>query len=180
MTLATCARLAAAAAALAIMMFAAPVSAQDEVSDAHLKAAREAIDAINATDEFDDVLPQAAQALKGELINKNPDLVELINATVDEQALELASRRADLEQEAAVAYARVFSEEELNNIAEFYRSPTGQKLLSDGPIVTREVYQAANIWQRGIARDLAQKVGEKIEAAVKTQAPAQPAEDANQ
>ncbi|TWH01275.1 hypothetical protein L598_000100002560 [Mesorhizobium sp. J18] len=173
MILAKRARLFIAAAALATTVFMMPASAQ-EISDAHLQAAHKALDALNATDEFDNVLPQATQALKAELIQKNPDLVELINATVEENALKLAPRRADLEKEAALAYARVFSEEELESITTFYTSPAGQKLLSDGPIVAREVLRAAEIWQRGVARDLAQNVGTQIQAAVGAQVSGQP------
>src|SRR5690606_33664743 len=77
-------------------------------------------------------------------------------------ALSLAARRGDLERESALAYARVFSEQQLKEIAEFYNSETGQKLIADGPIVVREIIQAAEIWQRGVARDLARQVGEKI------------------
>ncbi len=108
------------------------------------------------------ILPQAAAALKQELIQKNPDLQELIIKTVDEETFALVPRRADLEKEAALAYARVFSEEDLNAIATFYNSDAGKKLLSDGPIVTRELFKAADIWQRGVARDLAQSVGTKL------------------
>ncbi|MGI3126758.1 DUF2059 domain-containing protein [Nitratireductor sp. PBL-C9] len=164
MNLATRMRLAAASAAVAMTFAFAPANAQD-ISASHLAAARSAIDAIHATDDFDGVLPQAAAALKSELIRKNPDLVALINATVDEKAIELATRRVDLEREAAQAYARVFTEQELTEIANFYDSPTGRKLIEDGPIVTREVLKAGEIWRRGIARDLAQTVGEQIQAA---------------
>jgi hypothetical protein len=148
---------------LAVLASGSSPSAQ-EIADSHLEAARSAITAIKATDQFDSILPQAAQALKSELIQKNPDLQNIIIATVDEKALELAGRRADLEREAALAYARVFSEEELSEIAEFYGSPTGQKLISEGPIVTRQVIQAADIWQRGVARDLAQSVAGVLSA----------------
>jgi uncharacterized protein len=167
-------RLTAALAATAILISAAPLAAQ-EISDSHLRAARSAITALKATEEFDMVLPQAAAALKGELIQKNPDLVQIISSTVDEKALGLASRRADLEREAASIYAKIFSEQELNEIAAFYNGETGQKLLSDGDIVAREVLQAAQIWQRGIARDLAQAVGEHLDSTVGAQAQ-QPAE----
>ncbi|EKF17930.1 DUF2059 domain-containing protein [Nitratireductor pacificus] len=178
MILATRVRLFTASAAVAAMVAFAPAKAQ-EISETHLSAARAAISAINATGDFDSVLPQAAGALKSELIRKNPDLVQLINATVDEKAIELASRRVDLEREAAQAYARVFSEQELKDIAAFYDSPTGRKLIADGPIVTREVLKAGEIWRRGIARDLAQMVGEQIQAAAEaTGAGAAPAEGA--
>lgn len=150
-------RFSTALAAVAALTLAFPAAAQD-IAETHLKAARSAVTAIEATDQFDSILPQAAQALKAELIQKDPNLQGIIIATVDEKTLELAGRRADLEREAALAYARVFSEPELNEIAAFYSSPTGQKLLSDGPIVTREVIQAVEIWQRGVARDLAEAV----------------------
>lgn len=159
----------AAVAAAAILAFAVPAGAQD-ISDTHLKAARAAITAIKATDAFDGILPQAAAALKTELIQKNPDLQAIISATVDEKTLELAGRRADLEREAALAYARVFTEQELTEVANFYGSATGQKLISDGPIVTREVEKAADIWQRGIARDLAMAVGDQLKKIVDSQA----------
>lgn len=154
-------RLSAAFATVAVLALAVPATAQ-EISESHLNAARAAVSAINATDQFDGILPQAAHALKSELIQKDPHLQSLIIATVDEKALALAGRRADLEKEAAMAYARVFSEKELNDIAAFYSTETGKKLLSDGPIVMREVIKAADIWQRGVGRDLAAAVAETL------------------
>lgn len=156
-------RVSAALATAALIASVLPAAAQ-EISDSHLKAARAAVDAINATDLYDNILPGAATALKRELIQKNPDLTADITAMVDSKAIELAGRRADLEREAALAYARVLSEEDLNAIATFYTSQTGLNLLKDGPIVTREVAKAAEIWQNGIARDLAEQVGKELAA----------------
>ncbi len=153
-------------AASVVLAAAVPAFAQD-VSEAHLKAARDAVAAIKATDLYDGILPQAASALKSEMIQKNPDLQEVITSTVDDTALKLATRRADLEKEAALAYARVFSADELNAIAGFYTSPAGKKLLQDGVIVTREVGKAADIWQRGIARDLAEQSATALEEIIK-------------
>lgn len=172
MNMAKRARHVALAAAMAFSMLSMNAVAQ-EISDSHLKAARQAVAAINATADYDVVLPQAAQNLKSQLIQQSPNMVDLINQTVDEKALELASRRADLEQEAALAYARVFSEEHLNAIAEFYNSEAGKKLVADGPIVIREVAKAGEIWRRGIVRDLSNAVGETLQAANASQAPAQ-------
>lgn len=147
-----------------------------EIAESHLKAARAAVVAIKATDQFDAILPRAAEALRAELLRKDPNLVEQINTVVTDKTVLLAGRRADLETEAARAYARVFTEEELNGIATFYTSPAGQKLLSDGPIVVRELIKAANIWQEGIARDLALEVGKELRILVPPVAPvAEPA-----
>lgn len=151
-----------AACALAVVAFWQPAIAQD-VSESHLAAARATINALEATDDFDDILPQAALALKNELIQKNPDLQAVINEVVDAKAIGLASRRADLEREAALVYAKAFTETELNEMTTFYNSPTGKKVMDSGPIVAREIIQAADIWQRGIARDLAAQVGEELD-----------------
>ena len=158
-------RILAGATALGFAAVAYPAAAQ-EISDSHLRAARSALSAMGATTGFDMILPGAAIELKNTLIQNNPDLVSVISDTVDEQAIALASRRADLEREAALTYARTFSEEELAALAEFYSSPAGQKLLEVGPEVTQEVFQAAEIWQNGIARDLSQNVGNALQQAV--------------
>lgn len=151
---------------LPVCLALAPAHAQD-VSDAHLEQARKAVSAIRATDQFDVILPGAAQALKEQLIQKDPNLIDLISATVDEETINLAPRRADLERESALAYARVFSEEELKAIADFYNTDAGKKLISDGPIATREMLKAGEIWQAGIARDLAEAVAKRLAAATK-------------
>ena len=155
-------RLAAVFGAFALVVAAGLPAAAQDIAESHLSAARSALQALKATEEFDVILPSAAQALKGELIQKNPDLQEIIIEVIDQTAFALAARRGDLEREAATIYARAFSETELNEISAFYNSATGKKLLSDGATVTRGVFQAADIWQRGIARDLAQQAGEEI------------------
>jgi hypothetical protein len=161
----------------ALVALSSPAFSQD-ISDAHLKAAHAAVEALRATDPFDNILPQAAGALQEQLIQKNPDQNQLITKIVSEKALALASRRADLEKEAALAYAKSFSEKELNDIAAFYSSDTGKKLLQTGPLAMRDVLKAAEIWQNGIARDLGQQVGEALAGALNEKAPETPADGA--
>jgi hypothetical protein len=154
----------AAGAAVALLAFGAIPSRADDISPSHLQAARDAVSAIRTTDAFDRILPSAAQALKGQLIQKDPNLQQDIIDIVDAQALALAPRRADLETESATDYAKAFSEDELKAIAAFYNSEAGKKLLDKGPEVTAELARAAQIWQRGIARDLAEAVAKEMAA----------------
>lgn len=142
-----------------------PALAQ-EVSEDHLAAARSAIAALGSTDQFDGIIPGTAEELKISLIRANADLQEIISATVDEEALKIVPRRADLEKEAAQIYAKSFTKEELTAIAEFYSSPTGKKLIENGPLVTREVIKAAEIWSSGVARDLNVNVNKVLEEKV--------------
>ena len=138
------------------------VKAQD-VKEDQIKAARAAIDALGATTNFDNILPSLAERTKGVLVQSSPNHEADINKVVDEQALALAPRRADLEREAATIYAKTFTQEELKAIADFYNSPVGKKLLSDGPIAIREVAKAAQIWAVGVDRDLKTESGKKLD-----------------
>lgn len=152
------------------------VRADDAVTEEQLKAARAAISAINATAQFDNILPGLAEQLKNQLIQATPNYQGEITASVDEQALALAGRRGDLEKEAATIYAKTFTVEELNAITAFYTSPAGKKLLSDGPIATREMAKAADIWAAGISRDLATETDKKLEEVIGKQKTTEPAQ----
>ena len=136
--------------------------AQD-ISDDHLAAARAAIAALKSTDQFDQIIPAAAEQLKTELIRANADLQEVISTTIDEEALKIVPRRADLEREAAQIYAKAFTKEELVAISDFYNSAPGKKLIDNGPLVTRELIKSAEIWSSGIGRDLAQNVNKALQ-----------------
>lgn len=172
MNLAITFRRSAAAAIIGMVGFASGTAvAQEEPSESHLQAARQAIDAIGATDQFDNILPGAAARLKSTLIQATPNYQQQISDTVDETAIALASRRADLEREAASIYARHFSEAELEAITEFYTSEAGQKLLQTGPQVTQQLIRAAEIWANGIQRDLATQTDAALEEALGGQAP---------
>ena len=61
------------AAAALLILSAVPASAQ-EISPSHLAAARQAVDAIDTTEQFDQILLNAATQIKAELIVNNPNL----------------------------------------------------------------------------------------------------------
>ncbi|KQT53324.1 hypothetical protein ASG43_18895 [Aureimonas sp. Leaf454] len=142
---------------IAVAAFAAFAFGQaraQEISESHLAAARTAVNAIESTDQFDNILLNAATQVKADLIGNNPNLQTEISDMVDDKALALAPRRGDLENEVARVYARLFTEQELTQIGEFYGSEAGKKLLRQGPLATREMLAAAEIWTNGIVRDL--------------------------
>jgi len=152
------------AAALAILFsgaFTVSARAQD-VSEAQLAAARDAIAAVNVTDQYDNILPNLAERLKAQFIQASPNFQTQIASVVDEQALALAARRADLEKEAASIYAKSFSIDELKSISTFFNTEAGKKLLTNQPLISRELSRAAQIWANGISRDLTAQSSEKL------------------
>ncbi len=143
------------------MMLAASAKAQ-EVPAEHLQAARAAISSLGVTNRFDNILPNIMDRLVAQLIQAYPNLQDEISKKVEEEALKIAPRRADLENEAALVYAKAFTVDELKAITAFYSSDAGKKLLKDGPIATRELLKAADIWTSGVARDLEKQTNEAL------------------
>lgn len=147
--------------AILVVMLGTSARAQD-ISEDQIQAARAAITALGVTNQFDNILPTLADRLKAELTQVYPNFQDQIFATVDETALSLAARRGDLEREAALVYAKAFTIDELKAITTFYQSDAGKKMLKDGPIATREMMKAADIWASGIGRDLQSKTNEAM------------------
>jgi hypothetical protein len=166
-----------AAAAIVVAGLGTASAFAEDASPEHIKAARATIAAVGATANFDSILPTIAGQIKEQLIQATPNYEPVITEIVDEKAIEIAKRRADLEQEAAKVYAQTFTIDELNAITTFYTSAAGKKLLENGPIAQRELAKAADIWATGISRDLSKSttdaINAKLAAEQKAKAPQQ-------
>ncbi|AJY47095.1 DUF2059 domain-containing protein [Martelella endophytica] len=143
-------------------------SAQDATPE-QLAAAQRALEALGITAQFDDILPNQADLVQAQLTQVYPNYHDLIDEVVTDTAISLASRRGDLEQEATQIYANVFTEDELNQLADFYGSDVGKKFIQYGPIAARELSQAGDIWARGIARDLNTQAQEELNKRITAQ-----------
>ncbi|MDE1158516.1 MAG: DUF2059 domain-containing protein [Neorhizobium sp.] len=167
-------------AVLAILLSgAAAASAQaQDVTDAQIAAARQAIASMKVTDNYDNILPNLAERLKGQFIQASPNFQTQISTIVDQQALALAPRRADLEKEAATIYAKNFSTDELKQISTFFTTDAGKKLLTNQPLIAREMTRAAEIWANGISRDLNDGSTNKLRGVIDTTKVQMPVVDA--
>ena len=144
-----------------LLMSLAPSQAQ-EPSKSHLDAAKSAISSTGTSAPLDNILPIMAEQAKSQLISSRPDIAATISDVVDNATIALAPRRGDLENGVAAIYAKIFTEEELKLISEFYGSDTGKKLLAEAPIIERQIKQASQTWGLGVRRDMTQAVGEKL------------------
>jgi hypothetical protein len=152
--------LAAIAVAVALVQ---PAGAQ-EISQSHLTAALIAVQSAGAARGFDSVLPAIAERIKSRLIRVRPDLHQEISVTVENVALELAVRRKDLDEAVARVWAKAFTEDELVTIAEFYKSPTGQKFAEIGPQVIQESLKSVEAWSTRVGEELYEKSREAMVA----------------
>ena len=129
-----------------------------EISDEHFIAARDALIASDSLKSLDEILPQIANDAKTLFIRSNPDIIDEINKTTDEVALEMVSRRADLDRAVIKIWADRFSIEELNKIEDFFESDVGIKLNELTSEINFQTFNEAEHWQEQISAELYQKV----------------------
>ena len=133
-----------------------------EFSDSQLAAAKAAAVASPMAQEFNNLLPFLAQRVQNRLVSLRPDLHEVISKTVQEEALRLASRRADLDSAVALLWAREFTEDELKQIAAFWESDVGKKFVSVGTKLGQQTVQTASNWSNRVGEELLDKSREEL------------------
>lgn len=148
--------------AIGLMVGFAGAATAQEVTESHLKAAVAAVQAAKTSRGFDNLLPLMAQQTQNRLIRMRPDQHQLIGQVVDQEALELVARRADLDNDVARIWAKYFTEDELNAITAFYKSPAGSKLAEIGPKVVSETLQSVKGWSDRIGEEMFEKSREEL------------------
>lgn len=142
----------------------APAAFAQEITASHLAVALDVVKSAKASRGFDSVLPLLAEQVENKLIRVRPDLNKEIVTAVEDAALKLSARRSDLDNDVARIWAKAFSEEELNTIAAFYKSPAGQKFADVGAQVVAESYQAVGHWSDRVGEELLQKSKDGLKA----------------
>ncbi|MCE1235184.1 MAG: DUF2059 domain-containing protein [Hyphomicrobiales bacterium] len=151
------------AAAALVFGLAVPAFAEDYTAD-HMAAAKAAIAASHVSDGLDDILIGIAQQTKALLVRTNPAQSDAIDKLVNAAALELASKRPELDKQIQEVWAARFTKEELQKIAEFYNSPVGQKLSKETAGMVQMSGIAAQVWQHKIGGEMLAKVREAAKA----------------
>ncbi|MTI43551.1 hypothetical protein JM93_01861 [Roseibium hamelinense] len=143
-----------------------------EFSDEHMAAAREVVQATNGLKTFDDILPLLAEQTRTLFIQSDPSRTQEVVEVTTEVALSLAPRRAELNKTVYEVWARRFTQEELEQLAEFYQSPLGTKLAENGPTLTALAIGAARQWQDTISTEMVSLVREELDKRAQESAPA--------
>lgn len=149
--------------------FATPAAAQDtprpgatEVTPDRLAAARDLLQATNTEAQFATVIPMMFGQLKQAMPPSNPKMQDELNTVFEEVEKQFVVRRGEVLDQIAILYAQRFSVEEMKALADFYRSPMGQKFITAIPELTAEAMKMGNAWGRRIAMDAERKVREEM------------------
>jgi uncharacterized protein len=151
-------------AAFAAALFAAgPVRAQTpttSVAPENLAAARQLIRVMKEEDQFKAGLPTLIVNLKPRIVQNRSEVEKQYDAmmpTFQQQAMQRVNELTDV---LATIYARNFTVDEVNVMAAFYATPTGQKLTEVSPTIGSQSMQAITQFQRAVVDDIKKQMGE--------------------
>ena len=142
---------------------AGPVRAQTPttpVAPENLAAARQLIRVIKEEDQFKANLPTLIMNLKPAIVQNRPELEKQYDAMMPTFQQQATQRVNELIDALAAIYARNFTVDELNVIAAFYATPTGQKLTEVTPTLGPQSMQAITQFQRAVADDIKKQMSE--------------------
>jgi hypothetical protein len=147
-----------------------PIPAQPQVtiSTSHAEAARELLTVTRTLEPFNQILPNVMRQVSNALTSTNIDIsADPAKRAALEEALRDIERGFEGERDQllagmAVLYAARFSEEELRQMVEFFRSPVGQKYVQLTPVIAQEAINSANQWAQRVGQGAFTRVREEM------------------
>jgi uncharacterized protein len=133
---------------------AAPATALKPGSPAALAAAKEILTMKNAAAMYANAVPNLVEQTKNALMQSNLNYQKDLNEVAIIVAKNLAGREKEIGDGMAQVYANEFTEQELKDLVNFYKSPLGQKLLSSEPRAIQFSMSYMNQWAQAFAETI--------------------------
>jgi uncharacterized protein len=128
-----------------------------------MAAARALLQATNADAQFSAIIPLLFRQMRSNMPVPGPKEKEQVEQVFAEIQKQFMARRAELLDQIAALYAARFTVEELNAVAEFYRSPIGQKFIAAAPELAGRAMEIGNAWGRKIGQEADQTVRRELQ-----------------
>ena len=120
-------------------------------SPAAIAAAKEILTMKNAAAMYANAVPNLVEQTKNVLMQSNLNYQKDLNEVAVIVAKNLAGREKEIGEGMAQVYANEFTEQELKDLVNFYKSPLGQKLLSSEPRAIQFSMSYMNQWAQQFA-----------------------------
>lgn len=134
-----------------------PARAQ-EPSAAATALSREILELKGGLGIFDTVIDGVVEHHRRLLIQIDPNLDKDLTEVSLQLRAEYAARRGQIHIEIARAYASQFTEAELRQLAAFYKTPLGKKVIEGEPKAIDEATKRVDVWATKFADEVMDKM----------------------
>ena len=125
-----------------------------QASPAAIAAAKEILTMKNASAMYANAVPNIVEQTKNVLLQNNLNYQKELNEVAVIVAKALAGREKEIGDGMAQVYANEFTEQELKDLATFYKSPLGNKLLVSEPRAIQFSMSYMNQWAQTFAETI--------------------------
>ncbi len=129
------------------------------VDPERVSAAKALLEAAGTAKQFDALMPSLTQQIQAAFIQLKPENAAQIKDAFGRIPEKFSARKQELLDQIAVLYAQQLTAAELNEIANFYKSPVGQKFVGMQRALVQQSMQ--------LGRDWGQKIGSEIEEEIR-------------
>jgi hypothetical protein len=143
---------------------AAPASQPQEVSPEALALARKYIDITDHSGIYETAVVRAGINTYQQLLPQNPTIADPLNAAIETVISSYKDKKGDLFDQMARLYALSFTQEELQQIVDFYSSPTGLKLSKANADLNPSLQRIMNIFSVNLSKEFFAKVRAELKA----------------
>jgi hypothetical protein len=127
---------------------------QAPASDEGRAAARELMEATGASSQFDQVIPALTGQLTQTFVQLAPDRAREIREVMGELVKRFSRRKAELIDEVTLIYAERMSIDDMREVARFYRSGAGRRMVEAQPQILRRSMSVGQAWGQRIGAEL--------------------------
>jgi hypothetical protein len=133
-----------------------PAPAQQPSANA-IALAKQIIVAKGGNSLYDPIIPQIIDQAKAMLMQSNPMLTRDLNEVATKLRSELTPRGSALLDDGAKLYAARFTEQELKDVLTFYKSPLGQKIVTQEPEILLQSSANVDTWANKFSEEVIAK-----------------------
>lgn len=155
-----------ASAGLAVPAFAqeTPASQPQEVSPEAQALARQYIDLTDHGGIYETSIVRAGINTYQQLLPQNPEIAAPLNTAIETVIASYKDKKGDLFDQMARLYALTFSTEELQEIVDFYSTPTGAKLSKANATLNPSLQRIMNLFSVNLSKEFFAKVRAELKA----------------
>ena len=133
------------------------------VSPAALAAAKEILSAKNVASIYQGAVAGLVGRMKDSILQSNLNLQKDLDEAAAKVAKDLAGREQEIGEQMAKIYANAFTEQELKDLAAFYKSPLGKKTIDAEPTA----FNQSRIYMGEWAQKFSEEINTKLRAEMK-------------
>ncbi|MDP2411443.1 MAG: DUF2059 domain-containing protein [Pseudolabrys sp.] len=135
---------------------------QPAPTPAALAAAKEVVAITGATALFNPLIAGVVEQAKNLFLQQNPALAKDLNEVAVKLRTDLAPRFDEISNEVARIYTVHFAEAELKELAAFYKTPVGKKLIEVQSLVVDDSLKFAQDWANKLSDEVLPKIRDEM------------------